>query len=482
MNKIQTTPTEQSVPIISDEVLKALEEQEQMRIVNAAQDYVDGVFYYGQLFGSEKFLVTSKREFLTFEQAKAKKIMLRKEAARGGRLSSEAVKGFITRQLTVDPKALFTRLVRHIKRFVRLGDDAEYSFLALWVMGTYVFRALPAFPYVHVTGEKGSGKTTLLDLLAEVCFNGVFSSSSTPAVIYNDVDVFSSTLFIDEAEHLGGGQKDAHAAALLKVLKAGYKRGATVRRMGGENYGDTKEYWAYSPKVIGGISGIDNVLQDRTIAIRMVRKSPAEKAEHYTGNSQIKSLEGALRDDHYIFALTHGVALADRFNNHRGEIRGLEGLENRPNELWAPIMLIAELVGGESRWLTSEMHDLALRRAEEQVQDDQQNNETSALLSGLVSMWKKVKPAREVDGVGLFPVDSVCKYLRSQKDLEWLSSPKKLTPRLRTLGINQTSQRVDHDRDTTRCYKISAELLREVCGRYGVQFGGGSVTESVTGE
>ena len=63
-----------------------------------------------------------------------------------------------------------------------------------------------------------------MELLAEVCFNGVFSSSSTSAVIYRDVDVYSSTLFIDEAESFGRGQRGAHTDALIDVLNAGYKK------------------------------------------------------------------------------------------------------------------------------------------------------------------------------------------------------------------------------------------------------------------
>ena len=49
MKEKQTPTTGQSVPVISDEILNALEEQGHMRIVNAAQDYVDGVFYFGQM-------------------------------------------------------------------------------------------------------------------------------------------------------------------------------------------------------------------------------------------------------------------------------------------------------------------------------------------------------------------------------------------------------------------------------------------------
>jgi hypothetical protein len=472
-----TSTIGKDAPIISSEILSALEVQESMRIMNAAQDYVDGVFYYGQRIGDKSCLISSNRRIRTFQEAKKIGLLPRKEAASGGRFSPTAILGFLEKQRTVDPRDLFDRLVKHIERYVSLRDAAEYRFLAFYVMMTYIFYGLSAIPYVHVTGEKGSGKTTLMELLAELCFNGVFSSSTTSAVIYRDVDAYSSTLFIDEAENLSQGQQDTHNA-YKEVLNAGYKKSGTVRRMGGQNFGDILEFRAYSPKVIGGINGLHNVLQDRTIAVRMVRKSEAEASEPYTQSDELLAIQSKLRDDLYIFGLTQGAALTERFNNKRKEIRGLKGLANRANELWAPIMLIGEQVDADGQGLIAEMHDLALRRAAEQVQDDEDNNQTVGLLSGLNAMLRGFAPYPDAEGIGLFPTDKVLDYLRSHRGLLWLTSPTKLTQRLRNLGIPRVSRRVDGP--VTKCYQISSEVIRKLCDSHGVRIDTESVTESVT--
>ena len=331
--------------VVSQQILDELTAESATQEVNPAQDYVGGKFYYGCLVGQNKYLICSDRSITPIGELRSIGFKTTSPGFTRSRFSSVGIKAFINGESLPSAQDLHARLVSYLKRFIILGGEGQYEFLALWVMGTYMFRIFRYFPYLHITGEKGSGKSVLSEVLSPLCFNSLATVSATSAVIYREIQNNSSTLFMDEVENLSGSDRERRGE-IMAVLNQGFSKAGQVIRCGGEHFDKIDIFAAYSPKALIGINELDNVLRDRAIRIRMLRKSRDEVVEHDTESEEVVTLQKRLRDDLYVFGLTYGKSIADLYREHFKDIRGLEGLANREADLWAPLMAIANLVDG----------------------------------------------------------------------------------------------------------------------------------------
>ena len=167
-------------------------------------------------------------------------------------------------------------------------------------MGTYLFRAFRYFPYLHLNAEKGSGKTLLMELMAPISFNGILLTQPAASTVLKLIEQNSASLFIDEAESLSA-HKSAGDSQLKNILRTGYARS-------GVSYIGDKMYRTYSPKCFAGINELDDVLADRTITVKMLRKTGAENKDLslYRETPLMRKQQAEIRDMLYLFGLQHG--------------------------------------------------------------------------------------------------------------------------------------------------------------------------------
>jgi len=100
-------------------------------------------------------------------------------------------------------------------------------------------------------------------------------------------------MFVDEVEQLRNVTRMCTARSSASLMPdSTSQRGEAF---GGDRSGRfvVKAYSAYSPKMFAGISEIDDVLQDRTVRIPLLRKKDDETVQRYKERVKLLSFNGA---------------------------------------------------------------------------------------------------------------------------------------------------------------------------------------------
>jgi hypothetical protein len=297
------------------------------------------------------------------------------------RWEPQYVKSFLDGDNIIDLGKLFHEIVSVYKSYVYFEDKDTYPFIALWVMGTYLFPLFPAYPMILLNGPHNSGKSRTLFVSALLAFNSEVVGDPTGATLFRMVDRFRSSLFFDDTEWLAGNK----ATRVASLLKVSYKRGVIIPRVGKNTDGSVTSYEIYSPKMFTNISGIENVLGSRTITVHQRRKPagyPIEKSDPKNDDS----IWARLRHQLYLFTF-----------NYWGEINALlpaqnkTPLENRDYELYAGILAIASLIEKRTdiKGLHKKILAMALRQSDERKSDDRVFNPSIIAIQALFTLVQK---------------------------------------------------------------------------------------------
>ncbi len=170
--------------------------------------------------------------------------------------------------------------------------EEDYLINALWIIGTYLHRNFPTYPYLFFNALKGSGKTRLLKLIASLSRNGVATAGMSEAVLFRTAK--DSTICIDEFERASSKDKQA----LRELLNIGYKKGLDVRRIKKVNtaWGEERQvekFDMFVPICMANIYGMEDVLSDRCITLILEKsenKRVTRKMENYDSNPIIQEL------------------------------------------------------------------------------------------------------------------------------------------------------------------------------------------------
>ena len=449
------------------DVYEELKSNKNLTNIHPAQDYSDGIFYYGIKLKDDRFLITSTKKCIPFSKCTAEGISLAKATFDVSGFPASGVIRFFESNEPVNVFRTFDDIRQYIRRYVHFSDDQVYSFLSLWVMGTYAFRAFRYFPYLHLNGEKGSGKTLLMEILRPIVFNGQMMVSSTEAVIFRDIQNNFPTLFLDEIERLRKDDRERHGA-IMDVLKAGFSRTGTVKRCGGQNKDTVMTFSCYSPKILAGISDLDDVLRDRTITLHTVRRLASEKVDPYRENQATLLLHEEIRTNLYLFGLQIGPDIARMYNESAEELPGLDHLNNRELDIWMPIILLASVVdvsrGDEMALVKDSMVGFSQKKIQERRQDDAQENDTLKLLSVLSRILSENVPHARDGKVRLYDTSDVYDFFKGDDDFSWLESKAWLTRRIKKLGVKVKTVR--RGPTTAKTYAIDPNIVNDLKVRF----------------
>lgn len=266
-----------------------------------------------------------------------------------------------------------------IAHFCELEYVEQASLIACWIMGTYFHQLFPAFPRLHLHGERGSGKTKILTLIAALAFNGLLRLNPTPATLFRLVHSLRPTLCLDETETLAGHEK----VDLLSVVNAGYKRGAQVDRCVGDHH-ELRSFDVYSPLALGGISGLNSVTEDRALTVITKRGKHRNQM-----NAEVDC------DDPYFQAIRsfcYRLTLSrfEEVRQARKELGTPDWLSGRYRELYVPLLSIAASADREGG--AGMVTDLLTLAQYELPQRTGRSFETEALMDVLRSMIAKTDP------------------------------------------------------------------------------------------
>jgi hypothetical protein len=210
--------------------------------------------------------------------------------------------------------------------------------VALWIVHTHCVQHFEQTPYLTVTSpQRQCGKSRLLELMELLVPQPWSTIMPSEAVLYRKIDAETPTLLLDEVDAIFAPKTADRYEAIRAVLNAGHRRGATVSRA--TNFGnDLVSFQVFCPKVLAGIGVLPATITDRSIPIRLQRKTRNEKVARFflrTVRAETAPIFAGLET----WAAQNGAALGAA----RPELP--EQLSDRMQEGCEPLLAIADVLG-----------------------------------------------------------------------------------------------------------------------------------------
>lgn len=234
----------------------------------------------------------------------------------------------------VEGAALLNQLDETVRRFVALTSE-QATLFALWTVFSHAHDAFEISPILAITSpDKGCGKSTVLALLGALAPKPLTSANITPSALFRVTDYYRPTLLLDEADTFLSDSE-----GLRGILNSGHMRSqAYVTRVTGDEY-RVCAFSTWAPKAIALIGELPPTLSDRSVTIRMQRRSREEKIERL----QLHRL-GEMEDMRSMAARW----AADSIENLRfSDPQIPEAVtKDRARDNWRPLLAVADLAGG----------------------------------------------------------------------------------------------------------------------------------------
>ena len=231
---------------------------------------------------------------------------------------------------------------RYVARFVAFPTiDAQIA-VALWAAHAHTVEAFDSTPRLALLSpEPGSGKTRCLELLDLLVPASMHVLSASPAAIFRSIgNDPRPTLLFDEVDAIFGrhGKSDDNED-LRGLLNAGHRNGATIPRCVGPQHA-VGLFPVFAAVALAGLGDLPDTLMTRSVVIRMRRRRPNEHVEPFR----------------YRLHRPGGHKLRDRLDAWGTATRGQledawpdmpDGIEDRPADVWEPLLAVADAVGGD---------------------------------------------------------------------------------------------------------------------------------------
>lgn len=235
-----------------------------------------------------------------------------------------------------------------LTRFVLFSHDYQVVMVTLFAAATYTVEEQMLVPYLHVTSpEPDSGKSTLDKLLRRLSYRGVMVGGGGTAA-YMGRRGHEVTLIVDEMDNLWKvSDRSEDKAKLAQVLNCGFDREAAhTGKVQGTNPKNMEpvEIPCFGFKIISGIGDLPRVVDTRCLKVALRRAKEGELPERYRPTrTQIEEVSGVAARLHAAVG-AHDVDWGDADPDLTGRP---DGFINRVEDLWRPLLLIADVAGGD---------------------------------------------------------------------------------------------------------------------------------------
>ena len=213
--------------------------------------------------------------------------------------------------------------------------ETQADALALWVHHTYVYQRFDHTPRLAIISpQKRCGKSTLLELLELLCCNPLHTDSTSEAALYRTVDSQEAvTLLVDEMDSFMSTQ-----SGVGNVLNSGFKfSGTTMRCVKANDNHAPKSFRTFCPVAFASIGDQSDTLMDRSVVIRLRRKTDDETVE------RIRPYREAIKQvGEAIAAWATNVDLSQHLDP---PIPGVFG--DRQADISVPLLAVADAAGSE---------------------------------------------------------------------------------------------------------------------------------------
>ncbi len=229
----------------------------------------------------------------------------------------------------------------YIGRFCVFRDQHALVSVTLWAAHTHMVGKFHTTPRLMLSSpEAGSGKTRVLEVLHLLVADPMFCLSASPAAIFRTLSIRPVTLLADEVDAIFSkrGAQDSNED-LRAMLNAGYKRGASIPRCVGPRH-EVREFPVFCATALAGLGDLPDTVMSRSIIIKMRRRAEHEQVEPFRTREQEEP-------GHELRARL--AAWADTVADACGAAWPAlpDGINDRPAEIWEPLLSVADAAGGE---------------------------------------------------------------------------------------------------------------------------------------
>ncbi|WHM41347.1 DUF3631 domain-containing protein [Streptomyces sp. BPTC-684] len=220
-----------------------------------------------------------------------------------------------------------------------MPSEEALTAVTLWTAATHLQRAWQHAPRLAVVGPaKRCGKSRLLDIVTETVHNRLITMNASPAAIFRSItDEDPPTLLLDEADTLFGTAKAAERNEELRgLLNAGHQRNRPTLRVTGPEHKPVA-FPTFAMAALAGIGDLPDTIMDRSVVIRMRRRTTGEKVASFRIGRDTPALH-AIRDRLAAW-LTPLYAQAV-------DLEPSMPVEDRAADTWEPLVAVADLAGG----------------------------------------------------------------------------------------------------------------------------------------
>jgi len=296
------------------------------------------------------------------------------------RWSLDSIHDFLTDEIKAEPTlwGTFGMVKQQYKYYMDMREENVYSFISLWLIGTYFFPLFIAYPYAFFHGSKATGKTKMLSVTQQMAFNSISSGNISTSSLFRLIEGSRATLLIDEAEKLGATDRGQE---FRNILNASYKPGNPVFRSEktAKEQFIVAKFDAYSPKMLANIAGLEDVIASRAIPFTLLRTVDKDIA-----NREIDINEPMwqdIRDRLYLLAMLQWKKVKYAYN----KTEPVEGISAREWELWRPIIALAKVCDNTGN-LEKEMIELGIKKAKDKLVESVVESGDTVLLKVLIEL------------------------------------------------------------------------------------------------
>lgn len=236
---------------------------------------------------------------------------------------------------------LLNEVQAFIRRFCAFPDEHCLIAVTLWAAHAHMAQHFHTTPRLALLSpEAGSGKTRVLEVLDLLVPDSMFVLSASPAAIFRTLADHPITLLFDEVDAIfhKRGKEDANED-LRALLNAGYKRGARIPRCVGPKH-EVQLFDVFAPTALAGLGDLPDTVMSRSVIIRMKRRSPGEHVEPFR-HREHGPVGRALREKLECWTADVGASVGAAWPDLP------EGLQDRPAEVWEPLLAVADAAGGD---------------------------------------------------------------------------------------------------------------------------------------
>jgi len=245
----------------------------------------------------------------------------------------------------IDPDRSLDELLVEAAALVRsfvVVTEAQATIIALWVAHAHTVAAADTTPYLAVTSaEKRSGKSRLLEVLAQLVPYPIEAANISEAALFRAISgEHPATLLFDEIDATFG-TKAREKEDLRSLVNAGFRRGAKAYRCVGDGSNqNVVAFEVFGPKVLAGIGELPETIADRSIPIRLRRRSRTEPVARGRHRAIIAAAE-PLREVLEVVS----EKLVEQLREADPDLP--DELDDRAQDGAEPLLALADLAGGE---------------------------------------------------------------------------------------------------------------------------------------